>query len=305
MKLNKLSKILALSATASFASYAPMSTAGTVAEEEVNDSMSMAQSLPSASAHSVEGVIGTLGEASHNNDLDYYTFQANEGDVLSIDIDHGFDGAGSIDTVIAIIDADGNVLRTNDDPLTVDDGSVSYADSRIDAFTAETTGTYTVAVSTYPRFFNQDGSVTGGGSSTFMFGSAPGDYSLNISGITMRVKQINMEVKPGVKELAPLKPSSQGKIPVAILGSSTFDVSTIKEESLSFGSTGGEKSLAKCQKHPRDINRDGYSDLLCHFENSKAGFKSGDLEAHLKGETKAKQQFEARAVLKVIPTKRR
>jgi hypothetical protein len=297
-------KVLGFAITAALASYAQVSSATTINEEEINNSITTAQALPSAQAYSIKGSIGKLGDTSSNQDLDYYTFQANAGDVLNLDIDNGSGGAGSINTIIGIFDENGTLLRMNDN-ATLDEGSTSIEDSRIDAFTAPKTGAYTVAVSTFPRYFNDDGSVSGGTFGFFSGADKPGDYTLNISGITLRVKQINMEVKPGVKGLAPLKPSSKGKIPVAILGSSSFDVSTINEESLTFGASGKEKSLDKCQKVSNDFNNDGYGDLLCHFENSKAGFKSGDLEAVLTGETKAKQKFEARALLKVIPTQKK
>lgn len=308
MKIDNIAKILVVSATAA-AFYAPSSAAASLAEIEINDTFTEAHALGRAKSHSVKGAMGTVGARTYHNDVDFYTFDANEGDVLTIDIDNGYGGEGSIDTIVGIFDESGTLLRMNNDMnddneaiVTPDEGSTSLLDSMIEAFTVPATGTYTVGVSTYPRFFALDGSLMNVVEGRRML---HGDYTLEISGITMAVKQINFEVKPGSKKMAPLNPTAKGKIPVAIYGAPDFDVSTIKQESLTFGSTGKEKSLSHCQPVSRDINKDGHGDLLCHFDNSAAGFKSGDIEVRLKGETKAKQAFEGQAVLKVLPSKRK
>lgn len=304
MKLAKLSKALLVSATASAASFAPVSNAAVVPEMEVNDSIAISQNLGFDSAHNVAGLMGDLGQQSQN-DIDFYTFEAKAGDVITLDIDNGYGGVASINTILAIFDPSGMMLRMNDNAPDLDPGSISVADARIDAFNVPATGTYTVGVSTWPRYFTFDGNVF-----TLSFGGRTlnnpvGDYTLDITGISLPVKQISFEVKPGRKDLTPLNPVAKGKIPVAIYGAVDFDVSTIKQASLTFGSSGEEQSLAKCQRVFRDINKDGYSDLLCHFNNEAAGFISGDIEAKLKGETKANEAFEGQAVLKVVPTKRK
>lgn len=298
MKMNN-TKLL----TAGFVALGMTSMAYAVPEKESNDSPAAAQALASASSHSVIGMMGNVGDTSHG-DLDYFTFQAQAGDVLDIDIDNGIGGNGDINSIVAIYDDATTLLRMNAYSNGIDPGSTSILDARIDKFVAPKSGTYTVAVSTVPRYF-----VNGGGIMSF-FGTTTtqvGDYTLNISGITAvnKTKQINIEVKPGIKDLAPLNPRSMGKVPVAIMGSADFDVSAIKQETLSFGSSGNEKSLSKCQPQTRDINGDGYADQLCHFENNIAGFKSGDIEGILKGSMDGNVQFEGRALIKVIPTQKK
>ena len=274
------------------------------AEVEPNNSLGNAQVLSGNSSHSIQGMMGNIGDASHD-DLDYFKFTAKAGDVLDVDIDNGYDGSGSINTVIAIFDASAKLLRMNDYASSIDSGSTSILDARIDKFVVPSSGTYTVAVSNVPRYF-----TNGGGIMTFFRGTSTstsvGDYTLNISGITaaQQTKQINIEIKPGVKQLAPLNPRAQGKVPVAIMGAAGFDVSGIKQKSLTFGSRGNENSLSKCQKQTRDINKDGYADLLCHFKNNVASFKSGDIEGILRGNTQ-RGKFEGRALIKVIPTRRK
>jgi hypothetical protein len=266
-------------------------------EDEPNNSLGAAQGLAASSAHSIEAMMGQEGATMHD-DLDFFSFEAKAGDVLDLDIDNG-----AVDTIIGVFDANGKLLEMQDHAKDIDPGSSSTMDARIDKFVAPADGTYTVGVSNVPRYFVNGGGVLGFfGTST----SSVGSYTLNISGATVapNTQQINIEVKPGSNELAPLSPRAKGKVPVAIMGSADFDVSDIKQSSLTFGSSGNEKSLSKCQKVIRDINNDGYDDQLCHFENSAAGFKSGDLGGVLKGETDNGIQFEGRALLKVLPSKR-
>lgn len=265
-------------------------------ENEPNNSLSAAQGLAGSSAYDIEAMMGEAGVTSHG-DLDYFTFEAKAGDVLDLDIDNG-----TINSIIGLFDANGMLLRMNAYAKDIDPGSSSTLDARIDKFVAPADGTYTVAVSDVPRYF-----INGGGTLAF-FGTTTtsvGSYTLNISGITAasKTQQVNIEVKPGSHELAPLNPRAKGKVPVAIMGSADFDVTGIKQSTLTFGSSGDEKSLSKCQKEVHDINNDGYNDQICHFENSVAGFKGGDIEGILKGETE-NGTFEGRALLKVIPSRK-
>lgn len=302
MKINDIAKILVVTSSAA-AFYAPVSSAAaTLTESEVNDSFNQAQGLGYDSGHTVAGVMGTLGEKTQD-DIDFYAFTANEGDVITVDIDNGWGGEAIMNSIVGIFDSSGTLQRMNDNADSLDEGSISKADSYIEAYVVPATGTYYVGVSTWPRFFDLEGNIDTGGRTVRI--TPPGDYILNISGITMSVKQVSFEVKPGNKELVPLNPVAKGKIPVAIYGALDFDVSTINQATLTFGSTGKEDSLASCQKVSRDINKDGYGDLLCHFNNEAAGFKSGDIEVKLKGETKAKQAFEGQSLLKVVPSNRK
>lgn len=297
--MNNFARFL-VAATSAAAFYAPASSAVSVTEKELNDTMPIAHGLGHDRAHTVAGAMGA-GKAGHD-DLDFFTFEATAGDVISLDIDGAFQVPGDPNTIIAIFDESGTMLRYNDNAPDVDEGSTHIVDARIDNFTVPATGTYTVGVSTWPRFFNMDGSTI---NPIPNYSNPAGDYTLNIEGVTMSVKQVVFEVKPGSKQLAPLNPSAKGRVPVAIFGAVDFDVSTIQQDSLTFGATGKENSLGKCQPNYKDINKDGYVDLLCHFDNQAAGFTSGDVEAKLKGKTKADQAFEGQSLLKVIPSHRK
>ena len=77
---------------------------------------------------------------------------------------------------------------------------------------------------------------------------------------------------------------SHGNIPVAILGSPTFDVvNFVDRTSLTFGASGDEPSLDPSRFGVRDVNRDDLPDLICYFETQLSGFMSGDTMGILKG----------------------
>lgn len=80
------------------------------------------------------------------------------------------------------------------------------------------------------------------------------------------------------------KINAQGNapIPIALLSTASFDApATVDPDSLTFGRTGDEASLASCRA--RDVNGDGIEDLLCRFSTRTAGFQRDDTFAILKG----------------------
>ena len=87
------------------------------------------------------------------------------------------------------------------------------------------------------------------------------------------------------KQPAPvINPKSDGKIQVAILSSKTFNAPVqVNMNSLTFGHSGAEKSLAYCDTHRGDINHDGMADLVCSFNTAKTNFQNGDTMGILDG----------------------
>jgi hypothetical protein len=82
--------------------------------------------------------------------------------------------------------------------------------------------------------------------------------------------------------------SRRGSIRVAILGSSSFDVEDVDVTTLGFGPNGIEpKHDLTVPKvffhHLRDVDRDGYTDLMMHYRIQDVGFSIGDTEACLSG----------------------
>ena len=86
---------------------------------------------------------------------------------------------------------------------------------------------------------------------------------------------------------------------VIVLSMQDFDATKVDPNSLTFGATGSEKSLFRCHKTGRDVNRDGLADTVCYFKADVANFQPGDLNGVLKGKTKSGQQIEGSAALKI------
>jgi hypothetical protein len=299
--MNITARLPSILAAALLAAGMGQAYASSLTESELNNPIGSAQFLRgTASQMQISGAIS----ASHDaNDVDFYSFNAQAGDVLTVDIDYGFASGDSVDTVIGIFDSTGSLLRTGDD-ASIDPGSYHMYDARIDGFVVPATGTYTVGVSSYPRYFTHGGGTWAG----FL---DEGDYVLVIDGVSVSKMQISMEIKPGNGNVSPpINPRSKGKLPVALMGSADFDVRSVDQSSLTFGATGDEDSLHKCSKNTRDINGDGYRDLLCHFYTAKTGFGPTSLEGRVKGRTggsgarsaSAGSDFEGSAWLKVVPS---
>lgn len=263
-------------------------------EVEPNHPISAPQQLSVPGTLSVMAFLGNGGA----DDLDYFTFYGRAGDVVTIDVDGAWGGTNYMDSVLAVFDPAANYarIRFNDD-ASLDDGSTSTMDSRIDDFVVPATGYYVVGVSNFPRYFVDGGGVINQGN------SGRGDYTLVISGASNPVKQVAIRVRPGKGEARPVNPKSRGRIPVAILGGPEFNPLTIDKKSLTFGASGDEDSLHRCNWRGTDLNHDGRVDLICHFDTQKANFTRADTEGTVKGETKDGMPFEGTGFVQAVPAK--
>jgi hypothetical protein len=220
----------------------------------------------------------------------------------------------SVDTTIAIYgplpDLSKKYESTNMNPLLPrDSGSDDFRDALIENFRANGTGTYVVGVSSQPRFLTDNGGVL---NPTSLGAFSNGSYVLTISGVTLPVlvQYINIEIKPGSTGDAPVNLKAKGNIPLALLSHSAtpsspaFDALKVKRESLTFGSTGDEKSWLRCAKDGVDVNADGLLDLVCHFDNVVADFQADDVQGKVKGITEDGRQFEGSGRLKIVPKHR-
>lgn len=292
-----------------------------------NDSPGTAQPLTITAAGPVV-VSGRIGITDPNNrtpipDVDFYSFEAKEGDLVTLDIDRGMKGMEAterhVDTIIAIFKPGLQAgswerfawidnVTTGDEGSRPEDGGLF--DARIDGPLRLSNGTYIVGVSSNPRFFNLDGSMT----STAVTGSSArfpnGSYTLIISGVTppALLHYVNIDIKPGNQEkAAPLNPKSKGAIRIALLSHAAtqsapeFKALEVKRESITFGSTGGETSLLRCNKEGSDVNHDGLPDLVCHFDNEAAKFQGHESMGKMKGEAGDGRRFEGVGDLKVVP----
>lgn len=90
-----------------------------------------------------------------------------------------------------------------------------------------------------------------------------------------------IEIMPDSPGPAPINLRSQGRTPVAILSSATFDAADVDPESVLFGKTGTE--AAPLHYALEDVNGDGLPDLVLHFATRDTGIQCGDTSALLTG----------------------
>ncbi len=115
---------------------------------------------------------------------------------------------------------------------------------------------------------------------------------------------VEIDIKPG-SDPNSINPKSKGVIPVAILGSDTFDVTDVDVETLEFGPEGATPvhdltDPAVYAEHLQDVNTDGFMDLVCHFRTQDTGIVKGNTEAALTGETVGGQLFEGTDSIRTV-----
>jgi hypothetical protein len=105
---------------------------------------------------------------------------------------------------------------------------------------------------------------------------------------------VEIDIKPG-NGLNPINVRSNGVIPVAILGSDTFDVLEVDVTTLAFGPAGaiGAAPAHTVGGHQADVNDDGLTDLLSHYRTQETGIGAEDTEACVVGETFDGTTFES------------
>lgn len=118
--------------------------------------------------------------------------------------------------------------------------------------------------------------------------SGPGTVSSNLSGFwdkgsvtSPMAIAVALDIKPGGDPNA-VNPRSRGVIPVAILMTDSFDVTTADPSTVQFGPGGagiGHRSV-----HLEDVDDDGDLDLLLRFRTQQTGIACGDTEASLTGQ---------------------
>lgn len=122
-------------------------------------------------------------------------------------------------------------------------------------------------------------------------------------------QRVRIDIKPD-DFTNTINPKGHGKVPVAILstrlqdGTLFFDApSRVDPDSLTFGRTGDEESLAFCNFE--DVNGDGLLDLLCHFSTEETEFKAGDTVGVLRGKTFGGTPLRGQGPVRIVPLERR
>ena len=93
---------------------------------------------------------------------------------------------------------------------------------------------------------------------------------------------VAVDIKPG-SDANPINPRSNGKVPGAILTTNTFDATTVDAATVRLGATGAEAVPVRVAIE--DVNHDGLSDLLLHFNTQDTGIECGATSASLTGQT--------------------
>ncbi len=100
---------------------------------------------------------------------------------------------------------------------------------------------------------------------------------------------ITIDVKPGSYPNS-INPRSNGNIPVAILTTPQFDATTVDPVSVRFGATGTETAPVRFAL--QDVDGDGDTDVVLHFQTQATGIRCGALFASLTARTEAGQSVQ-------------
>jgi len=96
---------------------------------------------------------------------------------------------------------------------------------------------------------------------------------------------VSVDIKPGSFPNS-INTRSMGVVPVAILGSDTFDVTDVDVTTLMFGTASPAHDLTDSDtydEHLQDVNDDGFLDLVSHYKQKETGIACGNTEETLTG----------------------
>jgi hypothetical protein len=127
--------------------------------------------------------------------------------------------------------------------------------------------------------------------------SGPATFVLDDLAFVEAPIEVDVDIRPR-NHRNRIRPTSRGLIPVAILGSESFDVADVA--TLAFGPSGASRAHSR-GPHFKDLNRDGWTDLLAHFRSNETGIEFGQMEACISGATLDGTPFEGCDAISTVP----
>lgn len=120
--------------------------------------------------------------------------------------------------------------------------------------------------------------------------------------ITYTLPAVSIDVKPGNDQNV-INASVKGDLPVAILGSADFDINQIVLDSVKLNGAGmavkGSRKTARMVYTVNDVNGDGFTDMVCYFNNQSLGLTSATTSVALQLELNNGRLFEGFDTVKV------
>ena len=111
---------------------------------------------------------------------------------------------------------------------------------------------------------------------------------------------IAIDIQPGSNPKS-VNPGSNGVIPVAVLGSATFDATQVDSSTVGFGPG---NALPDRDGKVTDANGDGRADVVFHFRTDASGIQCGSNTASLRGKTFSGDSFEGSGSIRTVGCKK-
>jgi hypothetical protein len=122
------------------------------------------------------------------------------------------------------------------------------------------------------------------------------------NGVVPSVLEVDIDIKPG-SDPNSINLGSAGVIPVAILGSDTFDATTVDPATVSLAGASvklvGKSDKESCK--PDDVNLDGALDLVCQVYTAQFMVDEGETKAVLEAETFDGAKVRGEDFIRIVP----